>query len=315
MMAGSLAALSSADAVWAQAWPTRSITTIVPFAAGSASDVIPRIVLDQVSKRVGRAIVVENRGGAGGILGSNLVAKAAPDGYTVLASGALATTHSLHPKLPYDTLLDFAPVVALGQQPMVLVSAPSRSFKTLADLVSAAKARPGELSFASAGIGSASHFAVERLRLSAGFEAQHIPFRGAAEGLTEVLAGRVDFFFVPVAPALSLINEGRLLALAVSAPKRAVALPQVPTTTEAGFVGSAYEFWVGLFLPARTPREIVVRLHQETAAALDAPTVQERLAQLGVEPMPMTLERFESYFRDDVAATAGLVRLANIRLP
>ena len=269
MVAGWLAAVvASPDLASAQAWPARTITAIVPFAAGSASDVIPRIVLDQVSKQVGRTIVVENRGGAGGTLGSSMVARAAPDGYTLLATAALATAHSLYPKLPYDTLRDFAPVIPLGQQPMVLVTAPSKGFKTLADLVAAAKAKPGGLNYASAGIGSASHFATERLRLSAGFEAQHIPFKGATEGLTETLAGRVDFFFIPLAPALSLINDGRLVALAVSTPTRATALPQVPTTTEAGYVGSAYELWVGLFLPAKTPRDIVGQLNAETASAL-----------------------------------------------
>lgn len=315
MMAGALLPFAASEDVCAQAWPARTITTIVPFAAGSASDVLPRIVLDQVSKQLGRTIIVENRAGAGGILGSGMVAKAAPDGYTVLASAALATTHSLHPKLPYDTLADFVPVAALGQQPMVLVTSPSKPFKTLRQLVSTAKARPGELNFATAGIGSASHFATERLKLSARFEAQQIPFKGATEGLTEVLAGRVDFFFVPVAPALSLINDGRLLALAVSTPNRTTALPQVPTTIEAGFVGSAYELWVGLFLPSRTPRQIVDRLHGETVAALETSSVQGRLAKLGVDPMPMSLERVASYFNEDVAATAGLVKLAKIRLP
>ena len=315
MTASAFAAAATSNTAWAQAWPFRNVTAIVPFAAGSAGDVIPRIVLDQVSKQVGRAVVIENRGGAGGTIGSNLVAKAEPDGHTILASGALATAHGLYPKLPYDTLRDFVPVIPLGQQPMVLVTAPSKGFKTLADLISAAKAKPGVLNYASAGVGSASHFAVERLRISAGFEVQHIPFRGATEGLTETLAGRVDFFFVPLAPALSLINDGRLLALAVSTPKRATALPQVPTTTEAGYVGSAYEFWVGLFLPANTPRNIVTKLHAETAAALQTASVQERLAQVGVEPMPMNQEQFTAYFKDDLAAMSHLIKVANIRLP
>ena len=180
-------------------------------------------------------------------------------------------------------------------------------------LSGAAKASPNELNFASAGIGSGSHFAAERLRISAGFEAQHIPFRGATEGLTEALAGRVDFFFVPPAPALSLsIKDGKLVALAVSAAKRATALPHVPTTTEAGLVDSAYDFWVAVFLPAKTPRDIVVRLHQETDKALQMPAVQQRLAALGVEPMPLSLEQFDKYFRDDVEATVSLVKAAKI---
>jgi tripartite-type tricarboxylate transporter receptor subunit TctC len=300
------------EAGLAQAWPTRTITAIVPFGAGSASDVMPRVTLDQVSNQVGRPIVVENRPGAGGSIGANVVAKAAPDGYTMLASGALATAHALYPKLPYNTLLDFVPVVSLGQQPLVLVSAPSKGLKTLDDLIAAAKARPGSFNFASAGIGSASHFAAERLRITAGFEAQHIPFRGATEALAETVAGRVDFFFLPVAPALSLIKDGKLDALAISAMKRATALPQVPTTAEAGLQNSAYDFWVGIFLPAQTPRDIVVRLHQETNKALQVPSVQERLAVLGVEPMPMSLEGLDKYFRDDVEANVRLVKAANI---
>ena len=310
--ASSLISLVGVEAGLAQAWPTRTITAIVPFGAGSASDVMPRVTLDQVSNQVGRPIVVENRPGAGGSIGANVVAKAAPDGYTMLASGALATAHGLYPKLPYNTLQDFVPVVSLGQQPLVLVSAPSKGLKTLSDLIAAAKARRGSFNFASAGIGSASHFAAERLRITAGFEAQHIPFRGATEALAETVAGRVDFFFLPIAPALSLITDGKLDALAISAMKRATALPQVPTTAEAGLQNSTYDFWVGIFLPAQTPRDIVVRLHQETNKALQVPSVQERLAVLGVEPMPMSLEGLDKYFRDDVEANVRLVKAANI---
>ena len=312
MIAGSLVALAAPDAVQAQAWPTRTITAIVPFGAGSASDVMSRVVLDQVSKQLGRPIVVENRGGAGGTLGANLVAKATPDGYTILASGSLGTTHAIHPNLPYATLLDFAPVIPLGLQPMVLVSAPSKGFKTLGDLIAAAKARPGALNFSSTGIGSASHFAAERLRISAGFEAQHIPFRGATEAVTEVLAGRADFFLSPMSAALPLINEGKLIALAVSTAKRASALPHVPTTTEMGLADSTYDFTVGLYLPAKTPRDVIVKLHQETEAALQKHSVQEHLAKLGVEPIPMSVEQFDKYFRDDVEANVRLVKAANI---
>jgi tripartite-type tricarboxylate transporter receptor subunit TctC len=310
-IACSLIALPGSE-VLAQAWPTRTITAIAPFAAGSASDVVARVVLDQVSKQTGRPIVVENRGGAGGTIGANVVAKAAPDGHTILATGALAIAHALYPKLPYNTLKDFVPVVPLGQQPLVLVSAPAKGFKSLGELIAAAKARPGALNFASSGVGSNSHFATELLRISAGFEAQHIPFRGTTEALTEVLAGRADFFYVPLASALPLINDGKLVALAVSTSKRASALAQVPTTTEAGLIDSAYTFWVGLFLPAKTPRDIVVRLHQETQKALQMPSVQERLATLGAEPMPMSLEQFDKYFRDDVEANVRLVKAANI---
>jgi tripartite-type tricarboxylate transporter receptor subunit TctC len=312
--AGYLIAVAGTDAALAQAWPIKTVTAVVPFGAGSGADVFGRIALDQVSKQIGRPIIIENRGGAGGTLGASVVAKAAPDGYTMLATGALATAHALYPKLSYSTLQDFVPVIPLGQQPLVLVTLPAKGFKSLGDLIAAAKAKPGALNFASAGVGSNSHFAAERLRMSAGFEAQHIPFRGAAEALTEVLAGRADFFYLPLAAALPLINDGKLVALAVSTSKRASALAQVPTTTEAGLIDSAYTFWVGVFLPAKTPREIVVRLHQETEKALNVPSVQERLATIGVEPMPMSLEQLDKYFRDDVEGNVKLVKAANISM-
>ena len=197
-----LTAFRGSGAAQAEAWPDRTVTAaIAPFAAGSAADVMARIALEQISKQVGRPIVVENRVGAGGTLGANVVAKAAPDGYTILAhSSSLAAAHSLYPALPYDTLRDLAPVIPLGLQPMVLVTAPAKGWKTLGDLVAAAKAKSGALNFASAGVGSASHIAAERLRIRAGFEAQHIPFKGAMEAFTEVMAGRVDFSFFPLAP-------------------------------------------------------------------------------------------------------------------
>ena len=296
----------------AQTWPTRPITAVVPLAAGSASDVMGRVVLDQVSRQVGQPIVVENRPGAGGTIGANVVAKAPPDGNTILVYGALAISHALYSKLPYSTLDDFAPVVPIGLQPLVLVTAPAKGFKTLADLIAAAKARPGALNYASAGIGSASHFAAERLRVSAGIEAQHVTFRGANEALTEVVGGRVDFIYIPIAPALPLINDGKLVALAISAEKRAAELPDVPTSGEAGLANSAYPFWSGLFVPAKTPRDIIVRLHDETEKALQLAAVLERLAKLGVEPMPMSLDQFEKFFRNDVAANVQLVKAAHI---
>jgi tripartite-type tricarboxylate transporter receptor subunit TctC len=302
----------AAGAGVAQTWPTRPITAIVPLAAGSATDVIGRVVLDQVSKQVGQPIVIENRGGAGGTIGANAVAKAAPDGYTILAYGALATAHALYKTLPYDTLQDFVPVIALGRQPLVLVSAPAKQFKSLGELIAAAKARPGALNYSTAGVGSASHFAAERLRVSAGFDVQPIAFRGAAEALTELLAGRIDFSFMPIASAISLVNEGQVIPLAVSSETRAAALPQVPTTTEAGLKDSAYPFWTGLFVPAKTPRDIIGKLHRETEIALQNPSVQERLAKLGVEPMPMRPEQFARFFAADVDAAVQLVKAAKI---
>jgi len=306
-------ALAGATGASAQAWPTRTITAIVPFAAGNAIDGVGRIVMEELSKQLGQPVVIENRPGAGRTLGAAAVARAAPDGHTILLySSSFSISHAIHANLPYDTLKDFIPVVPFGLQPTVLVTAPSKGFKTLGELVAAAKAKPGAMSFASAGIGAASHMAAERFRVSAGFEALHIPFRGPTDALTAAMRGEVDFYFLPVAPALPLIKEGKLTALAVSTAKRASALPDVPTTTEAGLKDSAYDFWVGIFVPAKTPPEIVARLHDETQKALDVPSVQERYAKLGVEPLRLTQEEFVKYFHNDVEDTVKLVKAAKI---
>ncbi len=299
-------------AALAQSWPAKNITTVVPLGAGSASDIMARVVMDQVSKQVGQTIIIENRPGAGGTIGANMVAKSPPDGYTVLAYGALATSHALHAKLPYDTLKDFVPVIPLGLQPLVIVTTPGK-YKTLADLIAAGKARPGALNYTTAGVGSASHFGAERLLANAGFKAQHIPFKGASEAVTEVLAGRADFSAQLFTTTIPLLREGKLAALAVSATTRASVMPELPTTIEAGLTGdSVYHFYSALYLPAHTPGEIVVRLYQETAKAIQTPAVQERFRQLGVEPMPMTTEQFDKFFRDDVEANVKLVKAAHI---
>jgi tripartite-type tricarboxylate transporter receptor subunit TctC len=308
-----LACLAGAAAAQDAAWPTRNVSVIVPLGAGSASDIIARVVMEQVGRQLGQTFVIENRPGAGGTIGANAVAKAAPDGYTILAYGAMASAHALYSRLPYDTLKDFVPVIPLGQQPLVVVTSPQKGYKVLADLVAAAKARPGELSFTSAGIGSASHFGAERIRASAGFDALHVPYKGAAEAVTEVVAGRADFSVQLFATTLGLMRQGQLVALAVSAPKRTAAAPDVPTTIEAGLpASSVYPFYSALYLPAKTPRAIVEKLHGEAAKALDVPAVRERLAALGVEPMAMSLAEFDAFFREDVAANVALVKAAKI---
>jgi tripartite-type tricarboxylate transporter receptor subunit TctC len=309
-----VALASAAVAQAPQPWPDRTIQAVVPFAAGAANDIVGRIVLEQVAKQVNQPIVVENRPGAGGTIGVAAVAKAPPNGYTVLVhSSSFSSAYSLYKNLPYDTLNDFAAVVALGKTPTVLVTAPSKGFKTVADLIAAAKAKPGAMNFASAGIGSVSHLAAERFRLSAGIDAQHIPFRGPNEAFTELMAGRIDFYFLPLAPALPLVKDGQLVALAVSTDTRATALPEVPTTSELGLKDSAYLFWTGIFVPAQTPREIIDRLHAEAVKAMQVTAVQERLAKVGTEPMPMSPDQFGKYFRDDVLATAKLMQQVGIK--
>ena len=312
LVAASAAGFAGAAA--AQSWPTRTITTIVPLSPGNAIDVVARAVLEQVSKQVGQPIVVENRVGAGGTVGASAVAKAAPDGHTILVhSSSFTAAHAIYKSLPFDTVKDFVPVIALGNQPSVLVTAPAKGFKTAGDLIAFAKANPGKLNFASAGVGAASHFAAERFRLAAGFEAQHVPFRGPNEALTEVLSGRIDFYFLPLAPALTMLADGKLVALLVSTPKRSPALPDVPSVTEIGLKDATYLFWTGLFAPGGTPRPIVERLHEETRKAMETPVVKERLAKLAVEPFAMTQPQFEQFFRDDLAATVKLVRDAGIQ--
>jgi tripartite-type tricarboxylate transporter receptor subunit TctC len=252
------------------------------------------------------------RPGGGGTIGPAMVAKADPDGYTILLhSSSLSAQVVLHTVLPYDALRDFKPVVLFGIQPSVLVTAPSKGFKTVADLVAAAKARPGAMNFASAGIGSASHMAGERLRLAAGIDVQHIPFRGA-EGLAEVMAGRIDYYFIPIAPAAPLIADGKLTVLAVSTPRRAPPLPNVPTIAEAGYPAAEYLFWGGLSVPAKTSRGIVNKLHDETQKALNMPTVADSLGKLGVQPQPMSVEELGKFVLDDMTATVKLAKDAHI---
>jgi tripartite-type tricarboxylate transporter receptor subunit TctC len=311
--AGLLAVIGDKPALGAPDWPIRPVLTISPFTAGSANDVVARLVLDQVGQQVGQALVVENRSGGGGIVGVASVVRAEPDGYTLLLSSAsMSSAVILHSALPYDALRDLVPIAMMGVQPSVLVAAPGKGFKTVAELVGAAKAKPGQLNFASAGIGSASHIAGERFRLAAGLQVQHIPYRGPVEALTDLMTGRIDFYFLPIAAALPLIKQGKVVALAVSTPARTQSLPYVPTIAEAGYPDAEYLFWGGISAPVKTPRAIVEKLNHEVNKALAVPAVEEKLQNLGVQPKPMTPDQFAKFFADDVATTVKLGKDANI---
>ena len=297
----------------AQAWPSKPIHAIVPFAAGSATDVVPRVVLEPLSAQFGQPIVVENRGGAGTTIGAAMVAKAEPDGYTLLATSSAHTlVPTVYPRAPYDTAADFAAVVSLGTSPNVLVVSPAKGFKTAQDLVAAAKARPGALNFASAGVGTATHLSAERFRMAAGFEAVHIPFRGGAESITEVLSGRADFLFAPLGTALPQVRAGSLVALAVSSPERATLLPDVPSVLEL-FPNSDYPFWIGIFMPAKTPSDIIEKFHREAMKAMQLPNVKERLQTLGMEPMPLTPAEFDARVRAEIGTTGVLAKAAGLQ--
>jgi tripartite-type tricarboxylate transporter receptor subunit TctC len=241
------------------------------------------------------------------------VAKAEGDGYTLLVNSSVHTiTPSTYSRLPYDTVRDFAAVIPLGQFPDVLVTPLSR-FKTVQELVATAKAKPGSIIYGSGGVGAATHLNAERFRLSAGFTALHVPFKGAPDALREILGDRIDFYFSPMAAVVPLIQSQALRGLAVSSLKRSTSLPEIPTTLEAGYPDSDYVFWIGLFAPAATPRDIVDRLHTETAKALREPAIKDALTKLGAEAMEMTSAQFDAFVRAEIAVNAALVKAAGIQ--
>lgn len=299
----------------AETWPTKPLRAIVPISAGSLADTAPRVVFGQLSTQLGQSIVVDNRPGAGMTIGTNLVAKANPDGYTLLVSSSAHTiAPSLHANLSYHPTRDFAAVAPLGVSPFVLVVPPARGYRTARDLVNAAKARPGAFNFSSPGVGTASHLSAERFRYSTGVQAAHVPFKGGPEAMTEVIAGRIDFFFVALGPALPHIRSGKLSALAVNGTNRTASLPDVPTTSEAGFANAEYPFWIGMFVPAKTPRKIVDKLHRETLKALQEPKVKDKLGTLGVEPMVMTPTEFHALVEKEIAINATLVKAIGLKV-
>jgi tripartite-type tricarboxylate transporter receptor subunit TctC len=294
-------------------WPTKSIRIIIPYGAGSATDLVPRIVFEAVSSQVGQNFIVENRPGGGTTVGASAVAKSDPDGHTILGhSNAIVTVPAIQANVPYDPVRDFSGITPLGNVPLVLVISPEKKIKTVQELVAVAKAKPGTINYAAAGIGTPPHLATERFRLAANFEGQLVPFKSAPEGLTEVLAGRVDFYFCPIAAAIPLVKEGRLLALGVSAAKRASALPDVPTTLEAGIANSDFDFWVGAFVPKQTPRDIVAKMHAEIVKSLESPAVKEKLGKLGVEPMIMKPEDFDARIAKEADIAVKLAKAAKI---
>ena len=287
----------------------------MPFGAGSTTDIIARAITDKMSQSMGQQLVVENKAGASGTIGQAQVATAAADGYTVLVH---SSSHTVSPhtfaKLPFDTEKDFAAVTPISSTPNVLVISPAKGLKSLKDLLTAARAKPGSMNFASAGQGSATHLNAEKFKLAAKIDAQNIPFKGSAEAVTEVVAGRVDYYFSPIAPVIGQIRNGQLLPLAVGSPKRAAALPEVPTTAEAGVPGSEFNFWIGMFVPARTPKDIVERLNAEVVKALNTPEVKERFAALGADAWTLKPGEFETYIRDEIKSNAALVKAAGLEV-
>jgi len=312
VMAAALALCASA--AFGQGFPNRPVKIIVPFTAGSATDILARTIGQKLSEMWGQPVIVENRAGAGGTIGAGIVAKSPPDGYTLMVhSSAHAVNASMYPVLPYDTVKDFVELATLGGQPNVLVVAPSAGFKTTADLVAAAKKTPGALNYGSAGVGSGTHINAEKFKIVAGIDAVHIPYKGTPEAITDTMTGRVTYFFSPISAALPNIREGKLVALGVSTAKRSSALPNVPTIAEGGLPGFDYNLWVGLWAPAGTPQDIVDKINADVAKVLATPDVRERLAALGAEPMVMTPAEFRKFMRDEMDDSAKVVKAANIK--
>jgi tripartite-type tricarboxylate transporter receptor subunit TctC len=316
-LAGALAAGPAAiptARAQAQAWPTKPIRVIIPFGAGSATDVIPRIALDQLSQQLGQPVIVENRAGAGSVTGTAAVVKAEPDGYTLLVtSAAFSNGPALYASLPYDPLKDLVPVIPIASSPSVLIVPAARGYKRAADMVAAAKAKPGSFNFASVGAGSAVHLMAEKFRLSAGFEAAHVPFKSGAEALSEIVAGRIDFYMCPIGTALPMIRDGKVTALAVVSPKRSAALPAVPTSEEEGYKGSATSVWLGMLAPAKVPQPIIERLHAEMAKAIAMPGVQQKYLQNGVEPLPLSSAEFGRQIAREIEDVKVLARQLNLK--
>ncbi|MBX9776602.1 MAG: tripartite tricarboxylate transporter substrate binding protein [Xanthobacteraceae bacterium] len=298
----------------AQEWPARQpIRVLVALTPGSAIDIVSRIVFEQVSRQIGQTIVIENRPGASQTLAAVAAAKADADGYTLLAAGsALAVVPSTMAKLPINVQTDLTAVGLLANVPLVMVVNPAKGYKTIHDFVAAAKAKPGSITYGSGGRGDATHLAAERFRLAAGFEGLYVPFKGAPEVLTEIIAGRLDFYMSAAAPAMPLIAGQTLQALAVASAVRAPALPDLPTTTELGFANADYEFWVGAFAPAATPRALVDRLNAEIVKALATESVRDRLRKVGGSPQPMTAQAFAEQFKREVGVNAALVKAVGL---
>lgn len=292
------------------AWPkARTIRFIVPFTPGSGTDVIARVLANKLGDTLGTSIFVENKPGAGGTIGAGIVAKSEPDGYTFLIqSSGHVVNPFLYTNLPYDTVNDFSGITSLVQLPNVMVTAPSAGYVSVSDLVSKVQAAPGAKNYASAGNGSATHMNAEKFKLAAKLNANHIPYKGTPDAITDTIAGRVDWFFSPIVSALPLIKDGKLQALAVGTSKRSAVLPNVPTTIEAGVPNSSYIFWVGIFAPSKTSPKIINEMNSSIIKVMKDPAVVDQLSKLGAEPMLMSPAKFDQMIKVEMDAASILVK-------
>ena len=295
-------------------YPSKTIHILVGFTPGGGPDITARYIAQKLGDAWKQQVVVDNRPGAGGTVAAGTVARAAPDGHTLLSvSSAHAVAAAIYPKLPYDTFRDLAGITETASSCYVLVAAPSLGIRSVGDLVAAAKAKPGQLNFSSAGVGSGTHFAAEMFKAMAGIDVVHVPFKGIPEALTETVTGRVQFFMAPIANSVNLVREGKLAGLAVSSRERDPLLPELPTVAEAGVPGYESILWFGILTSSAVPRPIVAKLNREIVRVLGERETRERWAPIGLTPRPMAPEAFDALIRGDAAIFTRIARAANIR--
>jgi tripartite-type tricarboxylate transporter receptor subunit TctC len=311
LLAGTLA-----TGAWAQTWPTKPVRIIIPFPAGGTTDILARVAAQKLTESLGQQVVPDNRPGAAGNIGTELVAKAPPDGYTLLtAPGSTLTIHpSLYAKLGFDPLKDFAPVTILAAVPNLLVVHPSLPARNVKELIALAKAKPGQLNYASTGAGQSTHLSMELFKTMGGVKITHVPYKGSAPAVTDLLGGHVSLMFDNMPSALPHVKAGKLRALAVSSLKRSPTAPEIPSVAESGLPGFEVSVWFAVLAPAATPKPILDRLNQVLVKALQAPDVRERLASQGAEPIGNTPEQFTQQMKRDLAKWAKVVKDADIRL-
>jgi len=312
-----MAALMSANAIaqpTAGDYPRKPIRIIIGFTPGGGPDITARYIAQKLTESLKQQVIVDNRPGAGGTLGANLVATANPDGYTLLSvSSAHAVAPAIYAKLPYDTVRDLSGITQTALSKYVLVAAPSLGAKTLKDFLAAAKARPGQLNFSSAGVGSGTHFAAEQFKAAAAINIVHVPFKGIPEALTETISGRVHLFMAPIANAINMVKEGRVVGLGVSSLQRDALLPDMPTLAEGGLPGFRADLWFGMLTSSQSPRPVVAKLNNEIRRILSDAEVKQRWTPIGLEPRPTTPGEFDKIISDEIAAFTKIARTANIK--
>jgi tripartite-type tricarboxylate transporter receptor subunit TctC len=304
-----LALAAGPSLVYAQAWPAKPIRLVIPYPPGGPTDILGRIVAQQLEATLGQGVVVDNKPGASGMIGADIVAKAAPDGYTLLVNASIHVINpSLYKKPAYDAIRDFAPVSLIADVPLVLVAAPALGLATVQDVIAAAKARPNAINFASSGNAAAPHLAGEAFKIATGVAMQHVPYKGSGPALIDVIGGQTQLMFDSMPSSIAHIRAGKLRAIAVTTTKRASALPDVPTMAEAGVPGYDISTWYGVWAPAGTPKDIVARVSADIAKIVRMPQVRERLAALGAEPVGNTPEEFAAYNRSELLKWERIVK-------